>query len=216
MNKENYQKKLDEILKDPDIKGKRLFLHCCCAPCSSYVLLYLSEYFKITAFYYNPNITDDNEYKKRVAEEKRLIDEYNKSGRAVYPIDFVEGDHDPDVFFEAVKGHEDDKEGGDRCRICFALRLSEAARLASEGGYDYFTTTLTISPLKDADALNTIGIAAGERYNVAFLPSDFKKRDGYKTSIELSKEYDLYRQDYCGCIYSLKERQVEKNNERTG
>lgn len=203
--KENYQRQLDVILNNTTHMGKRLFLHCCCAPCSSYVLEYLSEHFAVTVFFYNPNITESEEYTKRVQEQKRLIDAYNKEGKAKYPISFVEGRYEPEVFFEAVKGHEADPEGGDRCGICFALRLREAAVLAAKGGYDYFTTSLTISPLKDATRLNQIGKVAGEKEGVAFLPSDFKKKDGYKRSIELSKEYDLYRQNYCGCIFSRNE-----------
>lgn len=205
MNKENYQKKLDSILCKPETAGKTLFLHCCCAPCSSYVLEYLGNYFRITVFYYNPNITEEEEYRKRVAEQKRLIEAFNKEHKCKYPIEFQEGTYDPENFLAAVKGHEEDPEGGDRCKICFALRLEEAARLAGQGGYDYFTTSLTISPLKNAEALNTIGAACGTKYDISFLPSDFKKKNGYKRSIELSKEYDLYRQNYCGCVFSRRE-----------
>lgn len=208
--KENYQVKLEQILKRPETEGKTLFLHACCAPCSSYVLEYLGNYFSITVFFYNPNITKDEEYKKRVEEEKRMIDAFNRENKCKYPIRFVEGEHDPMLFFEAVKGHEKDKEGGERCGICFLLRLKEAAAYAKQGGYDYFTTSLTISPLKNAERLNTIGQKCGEEYGVSFLPSDFKKKNGYKRSIELSKEYDLYRQNYCGCIFSQNE---IRNNE---
>lgn len=203
--KQNYQLQLERILEEPEIRGKRLFLHCCCAPCSSYVLEYLSEYFAITVFYYNPNITESDEYRKRVAEQKRLVDAFNAGGRCRYPIAFVEGDYDPEVFLQAVRGHEQDPEGGERCGICFGIRLREAALLAAKGDYDYFTTTLTISPLKNAERLNVIGEAAGKAAGVAFLPSDFKKKNGYQHSIELSKEYDLYRQNYCGCIFSRNE-----------
>lgn len=203
--KQNYQLQLERILEEPGIKGKRLFLHSCCAPCSSYVLEYLSAYFAITVFYYNPNITESLEYHKRVDEQKRLVNTLNAEGKERYPITFVEGEYDPQVFLEAVKGHEQDPEGGERCGICFGIRLREAALLAAQGGYDYFTTTLTISPLKDAKRLNTIGEAAGRAAGVAFLPSDFKKKNGYQRSIELSKEYDLYRQNYCGCIFSRNE-----------
>ena len=205
MNKENYQKKLDSVLCEPETAGKTLCLHCCCAPCSSYVLEYLGNYFRITVFYYNPNITEEEEYRKRVTEQKRLIEAFNKEHKCKYPIEFQEGTYDPENFLAAVKGHEEDPEGGDRCKICFALRLEEAARLAGQGGYDYFTTSLTISPLKNAEALNTIGAACGTKYDVSFLPSDFKKKNGYKRSIELSKEYDLYRQNYCGCVFSRRE-----------
>lgn len=203
--KENYQRQLEKILDDTTNMGKRLFLHCCCAPCSSYVLEYLSQYFAVTVFFYNPNITQEAEYRKRVEEQKRLIDAYNREGKGKYPIRFEEGEYEPEVFLEAVKGHESDPEGGDRCGICFALRLWEAAVLAAQGQYDYFTTSLTISPLKNAERLNEIGRAAGKKAGVTFLPSDFKKKNGYKRSIELSKEYDLYRQNYCGCVFSRNE-----------
>ena len=203
--KQNYQRQLEQILNVPENMGKRLFLHCCCAPCSSYVLEYLSQYFAITVFYYNPNITETEEYRKRAAEQKRLADAFNASGSCRYPIIFKEGRYEPELFLEAVKGHEADPEGGERCSICFGIRLKEAALMAAEGGYDYFTTTLTISPLKDAGRLNEIGEAAGRAAGVAFLPSDFKKKNGYKRSIELSKEFDLYRQNYCGCIFSQNE-----------
>ncbi len=203
--KQNYQLQLEQILNVPENKGKRLFLHCCCAPCSSYVLEYLSQSFAITVFYYNPNITESEEYRKRVAEQKRLVEAFNASGKCQYLIAFEEGKYEPELFLEAVKGHETDPEGGERCSICFGIRLKEAALLAAKGGYDYFTTTLTISPLKDAERLNAIGRAVGKAAGVMFLPSDFKKKNGYKRSIELSKEYDLYRQNYCGCIFSQNE-----------
>lgn len=203
--RENYQRQLETILDNTTNMGKRLFLHCCCAPCSSYVLEYLSNYFAVTVFFYNPNITESDEYYKRVEEQKRLIEAFNMAGKGKYPISFVEGAYEPEVFLQAVKGHEEDPEGGERCGICFALRLREAAILAAQGGYDYFTTSLTISPLKNAARLNDIGRAAGEKEGVAFLPSDFKKKNGYKRSIELSKEYDLYRQNYCGCVFSRNE-----------
>lgn len=203
--KHNYQLQLERILNVPENKGKRLFLHCCCAPCSSYVLEYLSQSFAITVFYYNPNITESEEYRKRVAEQRRLVNAFNASGKCQYPITFEEGRYEPELYLEAVKGHEADPEGGERCSICFGIRLKEAALLAAKGGYDYFTTTLTISPLKDAERLNAIGEAVGKSAGVAFLPSDFKKKNGYKRSIELSKEYDLYRQNYCGCIFSRNE-----------
>ncbi len=203
--KQNYRLQLEQILNVPENKGKRLFLHCCCAPCSSYVLEYLSQSFAITVFYYNPNITESEEYRKRVAEQKRLVEAFNASGKCQYLIAFEEGKYEPELFLEAVKGHETDPEGGERCSICFGIRLKEAALLAAKGGYDYFTTTLTISPLKDAERLNAIGRAVGKAAGVMFLPSDFKKKNGYKRSIELSKEYDLYRQNYCGCIFSQNE-----------
>lgn len=251
MNKiRNYQKELDQIIASISLAGERaptLFLHSCCAPCSSYVLEYLRQYFRITVFYYNPNITEDTEYRKRAAEQKRLIAAYNEKltdkvktdrdgsvGKAAgavqdfdgqmkeadamdgggmphvgYPIAVVEGDYAPARFFEIAKGLEQCPEGGERCFACYELRLRETARLAQAGGYDYFTTTLSISPLKNAIKLNEIGEKMAAEYGVAWLPSDFKKRDGYKRSIELSKEYDLYRQDYCGCVYSRRKQETE-------
>lgn len=201
--KRNYQRELEKILEQIKEEGKvpTLFLHSCCAPCSSYVLEYLSKYFAITVFYYNPNISPREEYAARTEEVARLIREMP----AEHPIRFVEGNYDPEEFYRAVKGHEEDREGGERCTRCFELRLSEAARLAAEGGFDWFTTTLTISPLKDAARLNAIGEAMGSRYGVSFLNSDFKKKNGYKRSIELSAQYGLYRQNYCGCVFSRRE-----------
>lgn len=209
MNKRNYQKELDKIIENikKEDSVPSLFLHSCCAPCSSYCLEYLSEYFEITVFYYNPNIFPAEEYEERVNEQERLICEMNEAG-VKHPIHLVKGEFRPEVFYEAVKGLEKEPEGGARCTECFKLRLEESARLAKEVGYDYFTTTLTISPLKDAERLNRIGEEMGERYGVKFLNSDFKKKNGYKRSTELSKEHDLYRQNYCGCVYS--KNQVEK------
>ena len=204
MNKINYQRELDQILAEITAKGEvpTLLLHSCCAPCSSYVLSYLASYFRITLYYYNPNISPKEEYQKRVQEQMRLIRELPVR----YPICFEEGVYDPERFFEMAKGMEDIPEGGERCFICYELRLREAARLAAEGGYDFFTTTLTISPLKNAQKLNEIGSQLAEEYHVACLPSDFKKKGGYLRSIELSRQYDLYRQDYCGCVFSKRER----------
>lgn len=203
----NYSLELDKILGDTANKGKHLFLHSCCAPCSSYVLEYLRNYFRITVFYYNPNITMEEEYLKRVAEQKRLIAEFNRQSAQgivtdAYPIEIVEGDYDKELFFDSVKGLEQCKEGGERCFVCYELRLRETARKAEEAQADYFTTTLTISPLKNAGKINEIGERLAGEYGISFLPSDFKKKDGYKRSIELSREYDLYRQNYCGCVYS--------------
>ncbi len=195
----NEQQKFDAMLaalpKDP---VPTLLLHSCCAPCSSYVLEYLSEYFSITVFYYNPNIFPKEEYLHRVEEQKRLIREIP----AKHPISFLEGDYLPNEFFELVKGHEQDKEGGERCLLCYRKRMSETAFLAKDKNFDYFTTTLSISPLKNAKVLNMIGKELEETLGVSFLSANFKKKDGYKRSIELSKEYDLYRQNYCGCIFS--------------
>lgn len=201
--KKNYQKEMEKIIDAAQKEEKlpTLFLHSCCAPCSSYVLEYLSRYFSITVFYYNPNISPLEEYKERTEEVERLIAELP----AEHPIRFVQGEYHPEEFYEAVKGHEKDPEGGERCSICFRMRLEESARLAKEGGYDWFTTTLTISPLKDAARLNTIGEEMGAKYGVSFLNSDFKKKNGYKRSTELSAQYHLYRQNYCGCVFSKRE-----------
>ena len=210
----NPQIKLEEMLSKAGTKGKTLFLHSCCAPCSSYVLTYLRSTFKITVFYYNPNITADEEYRKRADEEKRFIDALNRdeeaaSGRA-YTITYVEGEHDPNLFLEAVKGYEQCPERGERCAICFRLRLSETAKEAAQRGADYYATTLTLSPLKDAELLNRIGEEEGKKHQVDYLPTDFKKKGGYLKSIELSKEYGLYRQDFCGCMFSKAERARQK------
>lgn len=211
MNKINYQKELDRVIQAiPEGCVPTLFLHSCCAPCSSYVLEYLSQFFEITVFYYNPNIFPEEEYRKRVEEQQRLIGELP----SVHPIHFREGTYCPKDFFEAVKGLEHIKEGGERCFACYELRMGEAARLAAEGGFDYFTTTLSISPLKNAEKINEIGKALEERYGVRHLPSDFKKRDGYRRSVELSRIYGLYRQDYCGCVFSQRERQEQDAGER--
>lgn len=210
----NYSRELDAILGTPENKGKKLFLHSCCAPCSSYVLEYLRNFFRITVFYYNPNITQEAEYRHRVEEQKRLIQIFNdkaiREPEEAYPIHVVEGDYQKQLFFDAVKGLEGCPEGGERCFICYEIRLLETARRAKEAGADYFTTTLTISPLKNASKINEIGDRIGGMADIAFLPSDFKKKNGYKRSVELSKEYDLYRQDYCGCVFSMRERERQK------
>lgn len=205
MQKINYQKKLDKIIDNIIKSGETpgLLLHSCCAPCSSYVLEYLSQYFKITVFYYNPNISPEEEYRKRVTEQKRLISQLP----AKNPVDFIEGDYKPQDFYDIAKGLEDIPEGGERCFACYRLRLEHAARLAADMGFDYFTTTLSISPYKNAPKLNEIAEELSEIYRVKNLPSDFKKKEGYKRSIALSAEYNLYRQDYCGCIFSKLERQ---------
>lgn len=226
-NVRNYQKELDKLIDGLQKQGDvpTLFLHSCCAPCSSYVLEYLRQYFKITVFYYNPNISAEPEYVKRVEEQKRLIAAYNAQALdgvikladgtcvKVYPITIVEGDYIPQEFYEIAKGLEQCPEGGERCFACYELRLKKTAQLAAEQGFDYFATTLTISPLKNAPKLNEIGERLAAEYGVAWLPSDFKKKNGYKRSIELSAEYDLYRQDYCGCIYSKVEREKQKVGE---
>lgn len=215
MNQRNYQRELDRILSEIEKKDsfspKRLFLHSCCAPCSSYVLEYLRDYFSITVFYYNPNISASEEYGRRVEEQKRLIRLFNQQGTG-FPISVVEGDYEPDVFFDRTRGMEDNPEGGERCFVCYRLRLEETAKRAAEGRYDYFTTTLTISPLKNAVKLNETGEELSGQYSVAWLPSDFKKKNGYQRSVQLSGQYDLYRQDYCGCAYSKAERLRRKGN----
>ena len=200
MNTRNYQKELDRILEKLEKEGRvpRLLLHSCCAPCSSYVLEYLSRYFEITVLYYNPNIYPPDEYRLRAEEERQLIARMP----FVHPVTMKEGTYDPQLFYEAARGLEGEPEGGKRCEACYELRLKEAAREAKAGGYDFFTTTLSISPLKPAGKLNQIGERVAEEYGTVYLPSDFKKRDGYKRSIELSREYGLYRQNYCGCVYS--------------
>ena len=195
--KENYQRILDKTIEQLGKEGKvpSLLLHSCCAPCSSYVLEYLSEYFKITVLYYNPNISPKEEYEARVREQKRLIGEMDFT----YPVSFLEGNYVPEDFYEIAKGHENDKEGGERCFLCYEMRLREAAEAAKMGNFDYFTTTLSISPLKNAQKLNEIGIRLAKKYGIAYPMSDFKKKNGYNRSVELSAEHHLYRQDYCGC-----------------
>ena len=203
MNQRNYQKELDHTIETlvKEEQTPRLLLHSCCAPCSSYVLEYLSEYFFITVFYYNPNIFPAKEYEKRVREQEALIERLPAKHRT----SFLEGPYEQERFYEMAKGLELEPEGGERCFRCYRLRLLEAVQMARAGGFDYFTTTLSISPLKDVRKLNEIGEQLAREYGVAYLNSDFKKRDGYKRSIELSREYGLYRQDYCGCVYSLRE-----------
>ena len=203
VQKINYQKELEKLLAQLEAEQRvpSLLIHSCCAPCSSYVLEYLSEYFKITVFDYNPNIYPESEYTKRIAEQQKLI----RDMEFRYPVSFLAGKYDKEKFYEMAAGMEDLKEGGARCMKCYELRLSEAAGQAVAGGFDYFTTTLSISPMKNAQKLNEIGLRVGEEYGVKYLVSDFKKKNGYKRSIELSKEYGLYRQDYCGCEFSMKE-----------
>lgn len=192
MNKRNYHREMLEILGKNE--GKTLLLHSCCAPCSSHCLSVLSGKIQTTVLYYNPNI-EDEEYEKRKAEQIRFLKETSLAS-------FLDSDHDTNEFYECVKGHEGDKEGGARCYLCYALRLEKTAKTAKEKGFDFFGTTLTVSPLKNAEWLNKIGFELEEKYGVKFLPSDFKKEGGYLHSIELSKQYDLYRQNYCGCEFS--------------
>lgn len=201
--KENYQiilnKTIEELQKSKKVPS--LLLHSCCAPCSSYVLEYLSAYFEITIFYYNPNISPEEEFAKRVNEQKRLISKMPLR----HSVKFIEGKYDCERFYEMAKGLEHIREGGERCFKCYRLRLEETAKAAKDGGFDYFTTTLSISPHKNAQVLNAIGAELSDEYGVDYLFSDFKKKNGYKRSCELSEIYGLYRQNYCGCIYSKAE-----------
>ena len=199
----NYQKELDRLIEEEARQEyvPSLLLHSCCAPCSSYCLEYLSRYFKITLLYYNPNIAPEEEYQKRVEELHRLVSQM----RFEHPVSVIDGRYVPEEFYKAVRGLEDAPEGGERCMKCYRLRMEEAARTASEIRADYFTTTLSISPLKNAKRLNEIGEELSKVYGVKHLPSDFKKRGGYQRSIELSREYGLYRQNYCGCVFSRRD-----------
>lgn len=196
----NYQKEMDRLLSGL-IQAEvtpRLLLHSCCAPCSSYVLEYLSQFFHITIYFYNPNISYEEEYQRRIEEQIRLIGSLPVKN----PIQFRQGVYEPERFYEMSKGLESCPEGGERCFLCYELRLEKTAKLAKDEGFDYFTTTLSISPHKNAAKLNEIGERLSSKYGTLYLGSDFKKKNGYKRSIELSREYQLYRQDYCGCIYS--------------
>ncbi len=196
----NYQLELDNIINK--LKGRpRLLLHSCCGPCSSYVLEYLTEYFDITVLYYNPCIAPTSEYEHRKAVQKALIAKMNEKGKR---ISFCECDYDHNSFLEIANGLETQREGGERCHKCYRQRLEYTGEVARDGKYDYFTTTLTVSPYKNATILNELGLEISHNYGISYLVSDFKKRDGYKRSIELSKVYDLYRQDYCGCEFSIR------------
>ncbi|SFO01044.1 hypothetical protein SAMN04487831_10616 [Pseudobutyrivibrio sp. UC1225] len=208
MVKINYQKELDKLIDQFEKEGRvpSLLLHSCCGPCSSYCIEYLSQYFNITVFYYNPNIYPDEEYYHRVKEQQRFI----KAFPTKHPVEFIEGDYDKNRFYDIAKGLEHEPEKGARCHKCYELRLRRTAEVAAEKSFDFFTTTLTISPMKDSQVLNEIGIRIGEEAGVSWLPSDFKKKEGFKRSTELSAEYDMYRQDYCGCVYSYNERQLQK------
>lgn len=196
--KTNYQLILDSTIRQITQSGKKptLLLHACCAPCSSYVLEYLTDYFDITVFYYNPNISPESEYLHRVSEIKRLISEMCPS------VKFLEGKYEPERFFDISKGLENEPERGARCHKCYRLRLEESAIAAKSGGFDYFTTTLSISPQKDSAVLNAIGKEISDIHGIPYLYSDFKKRGGYKRSIELSAQFHLYRQNFCGCVFS--------------
>ncbi len=200
----NYQVILEKTIKDICKNGIRpkLLLHSCCAPCSSYVLEYLNEYFNITVLFYNPNLIDEDEFEKRYNEQIKI----NESLSNINPIQLVKIPYDGESYLNEVKGLEDIKEGGIRCKTCFEMRLRESALYAKENSFDYFTTSLSISPLKNSQLLNQLGLAIEKEVGVKYLESDFKKKNGYKRSVELSKENELYRQDYCGCIFSKEER----------
>lgn len=193
----NYQKELDKIIDKIQCESIKptLLLHSCCAPCSSYVLEYLSPYFDITVFFYNPNIYPDTEFKKRLEEQTRLITHFKG-------VNIINNGYDHSEFLNCAKNLEGEKEGGNRCFSCFKLRLEKTAKLANKMGFDYFTTTLSISPLKNCEKLNEIGFSLSKEYNVKYLPADFKKRNGFKRSIELSEQFKLYRQNFCGCEFS--------------
>lgn len=224
MNKVNYQKLLDKIIddiiaekeNDKQFFSPSLLLHSCCAPCSSYVLSYLSDYFDISVLYYNPNITENSEYKKRKAEQLRFISVFNEKYAGIKnPVKHIDCDWEPKEFLEVARGLEKAREGGERCFKCYELRLRKTAAVAKERGFDYFGTTLSISPYKNAQKLNEIGEELAAEYGVKHLPADFKKKNGYKISIQMSKEYGLYRQDYCGCYFSKLEREVKTAAERS-
>ena len=207
MQKQNYQIMLDNIIRSiPEGEVPRLLLHSCCAPCSSYCLEYLSQYFSITLLFYDPNISPKEEFDKRAAELRRLVSQLPMK----HPADVVVPEYRPEEFYSAVKGLENVPEGGERCFVCYRLRLEYSARYAAEHGFDYFCSTLSISPLKNACKLNEIGAELSEIYSVKLLPSDFKKKGGYLRSIELSREYGLYRQNYCGCVFSKQEAELRE------
>ena len=196
----NYAKELEKIICSLDGRVPKLLLHSCCAPCSSYVISYLSDYFDISVFYYNPNISPKEEYLKRKNEQIRLINTIKTKNK----LDIIDCDYENDLYEEKIKGLENEPERGNRCTVCFNLRLEKTACKAKELSYDYFATTLTVSPYKNSNLINEIGLYMQDKYDINYLVSDFKKNDGYKKSIELSKKYNLYRQNFCGCKYSKK------------
>ena len=210
MNKRNYQRELEKIISDiPAGQRPRLLLHSCCAPCSSYVMEYLSRYFDIELYYYNPNISPEEEYTKRAEELKRLSEQMNLVGKLGVTV----AEYEPERFYDMARGLEHEPEGGKRCMGCYELRLRKTAEYMlslkdTDRAFDYFATTLSISPLKNAEALNRIGEAIAEEYGLKYLVSDFKKKNGYKRSVELSEEYGLYRQNYCGCVFSKRDSSV--------
>ena len=212
----NYIEEMNKVLSEYD--NPKILLQACCAPCSSFCMLSLRRVARIKVFFYNPNITDGGEYEYRYSELKRLIDIYNSDGNILLPpeciqtksskeydnpIELMEAEYEPSLFLDAVRGYEDCPERGERCSICFDLRLRETAIRAKEEGFDMFATTLTLSPLKNADAINSIGKKIADEVDIKYLPTDFKKKNGYKQSIILSEKYGLYRQNYCGCVYSV-------------
>lgn len=198
MIKIDYNKKQREIINTIDVNNKpKLLMHACCAPCSTACIERVLDFFSLTILYYNPNITDEEEYEKRFYELEKYLDTRYKG-----EVKLVKGRYNKEDYLENIKGHEEDKEGGERCKICFRMRLKEGAIYGKENGFDYFTTTLSVSPYKNAENLNKIGEEIGEEVGIKYLYADFKKEDGYKRSITLSKEYGLYRQDYCGCEFS--------------
>lgn len=199
-----YQEELDKIIENLDYTPN-LLLHSCCAPCSSYCIEYLSNYFNITIYYYNPNISPIEEYEKRKNEQIKFINEFKTKNK----LNIIDSDYNYDDFLNVINGLENEPEGGSRCSKCYLLRMDNTAKKAGELKYDYFATTLTVSPYKNSKKINEIGYLLEKKYKIKYLPSDFKKKNGYKRSIELSKEYNLYRQNYCGCIFSKMER--EKN-----
>lgn len=207
-NRVNYAKEMDKVLAALAGTRPALLLHACCAPCSSAVLELLHQHFALTILYYNPNIAPPAEYHRREAELERFLRD-----AAYLDIPLVELPYRPEEFYEAVRGLEDEPERGARCTVCYRLRLEQAARYAAEHGFPWYTTTLSISPLKDPVRINALGQALGEQYGVRFLPSEFRKRDGYKRSLVLSAEYGLYRQDYCGCIFSKRAREAAQTGE---
>lgn len=208
MNKINYQKEMERIIKENCAGGsatKKVLLHSCCGPCSTYCIQTLAEYFEVTVFYYNPNIYPEDEYHMRAKEQKRFIEQCPTKNN----VDFIEGIYDQERFYKLTKGLWDVPEGGSRCFLCYRMRLEESAKYAKDHGFDFFTTTLSISPLKNAEKLNEIGGMLEKEYGVGYLYSDFKKKDGYKKSTAISKEYNMYRQYYCGCVFSKKQRDEE-------
>ena len=205
MNQNYHLLCLEEISKLDNTK--RILLHSCCAPCSSYVITFLSNYFDITILYYNPNIAPIEEYEKRKKEQIKLI----KNIKTKHKLDFLDCDYDNNIYNKKIDGYEDCKEGGSRCHICFNLRLDKTAKLAKKYNYDYFCSTLTVSPHKNSKLINEIGVNVGNKHGIKWLYSDFKKNEGFKQSIELSKKYELYRQDYCGCIYSKRTKEKQES-----